>query len=67
MEAVAPVQALTAADDPIIPVQDFLELQGNRKLRIHVERYGGHCGFLHNYRLQAWFEEPIQRTLLDFA
>jgi predicted alpha/beta-fold hydrolase len=62
-----PVIALAAADDPIIPMQDFLDLRGNRHLRIHVERYGGHCGFLHNYRFQAWYEEFIDRTFLDFA
>jgi len=62
-----PVLALTAADDPMIPLQDFFDLQGNPKLHIHVERYGGHCGFLQNYRLQAWYEELIDRTLLDFA
>ncbi len=28
---------------------------------------GGHCGFLHNYRFQAWYEKLIDRTLLDFA
>ncbi len=62
-----PVLALTAADDPMIPVQDFFDLQGNQKLHIHVERYGGHCGFLQNYRFQAWYEELIDRTFFAFA
>jgi predicted alpha/beta-fold hydrolase len=29
-----------------------------------VERYGGHCGFLRNYRLQSWLPNFIHRTLL---
>jgi predicted alpha/beta-fold hydrolase len=62
-----PVLALTAADDPMIPVQDFFDLQGNQKLHIHVERYGGHCGFLQTYRFQAWYEELIDRTFFAFA
>jgi predicted alpha/beta-fold hydrolase len=60
-----PVLALTAADDPMIPVQDFHKLQDSQHLQIHVERYGGHCGFLQNYRLQSWVEELLERTFLD--
>jgi uncharacterized protein len=63
-ELSVPLLVLTSADDPIIPVEDFLELEGNDQLRVQVERYGGHCGFLHNYRLQAWFEGLIHRTML---
>lgn len=63
-ELSVPLLALTAADDPLIPVEDFLKLEGNHQLRVQVERHGGHCGFLHNYRLQAWFEGLIYRTLL---
>jgi predicted alpha/beta-fold hydrolase len=63
-ELSVPLLVLTAADDPIIPPEDFLTLEGNHQLRVHVERHGGHCGFLRNYRLQAWFEGLIHRTLL---
>ena len=62
-ELSVPLLVLTSADDPIIPVEDFLTLKGNHQLRVQVERYGGHCGFLYNYRLQAWFEGLIYRTL----
>jgi predicted alpha/beta-fold hydrolase len=63
-ELSVPLLVLTAADDPIIPVEDFRELEGNHQLRVQVERHGGHCGFLQNYRLQAWFQDLIHRTLL---
>jgi hypothetical protein len=63
-ELSVPLLVLTAADDPIIPVEDFLELEGNHQLRVQVERYGGHCGFLQNYRLQAWSQDLIHDTLL---
>jgi hypothetical protein len=62
-ELAIPLLVITAADDPIIPVEDFLKLEGNHRLRVRVERYGGHCGFLYNYRLRAWFEGLIDRTL----
>jgi len=63
-ELSVPLLVLTAADDPIIPVEDFRELKGNHLLRVQVERYGGHCGFLQNYRLQAWSQDFIHGTLL---
>lgn len=64
-ELCVPLLVLTAADDPIIPVEDFLELKENHQLRVRVERYGGHCGFLQDYRLQAWFQNLIHHTLLQ--
>jgi predicted alpha/beta-fold hydrolase len=63
-ELSVPLLVLTAADDPIIPVEDFHELEGNQNLHIHVERHGGHCGFLQNYRLQAWSQDLIHDALL---
>jgi predicted alpha/beta-fold hydrolase len=64
VECSVPLLVLTAADDPIIPVEDFLALEGNDRLRVRVERHGGHCGFLHDYRLHAWFESLIHGILL---
>jgi hypothetical protein len=58
-ELAVPVLVLTAADDPIIPVEDFHALKGNQLLRVRVERYGGHCGFLKDYRLRAWSQDII--------
>jgi len=62
-ELSVPLLVLAAADDPIIPVGDFLQLEGNQHLGVQVERHGGHCGFLHNYRLQSWVPEFIHRNL----
>jgi len=66
-ELSVPLLVLTAADDPMIPAEDFLKLEGNHQLRVQVERHGGHCGFLYNYRLQAWFGDLIYRTLLQYG
>jgi predicted alpha/beta-fold hydrolase len=54
---------LAAEDDPVIPVDDFRALRGSDRLRVVIERYGGHCGFLQNLRLQVWFEELVERTI----
>jgi predicted alpha/beta-fold hydrolase len=63
-ELSVPLFLLTAADDPIIPVEDFHKLEGNQHLHIHVERHGGHCGFLQDYRLRAWSQDLIHDALL---
>lgn len=63
-ELSVPLFVLTAADDPIIPVEDFRELQGNQHLRVRVERHGGHCGFLKDYLLRVWYQDIIHGTLL---
>lgn len=60
-----PVSILTAADDPVIPVDDFRSLEENRRMRVFIERYGGHCGFLQNFLLHVWFEDFIERILGD--
>ena len=60
-----PVTILAAEDDPVIPVDDFRHLQGDSRLRLVIERYGGHCGFLQNWRLKVWFEELLEGILLN--
>jgi hypothetical protein len=66
-ELSVPLLVLTAADDPIIPVEDFRELEGNHRLRVQVERYGGHCGFLQDYRLRSWSQDLILDVLVRSA
>lgn len=57
-----PVTVLTSADDPVIPVGDFKDLEGNSKIDLNIARYGGHCGFLKNWRLESAAEDLIART-----
>ena len=60
-----PVTILAAEDDPVIPVDDFRSLRGNERLRVRIERYGGHCGFLQDLRLRVWFEDLLERVMRD--
>lgn len=55
------VTILAAEDDPVIPADDFRTLRGSDRLRVFVERYGGHCGFLQDLRLRVWFEDLLDR------
>ena len=50
---------LTAADDPIIPVDDFYHLKLNHRTRLIIHNYGGHNGFIDGYSLKSWYEKKL--------
>ncbi len=58
-----PTRIITAADDPIIPVKDFLDLPRSTALEVEVHERGGHCGFIENWRLDSWIEHRIINEL----
>lgn len=54
-----PATILTAADDPVVPVEDFKSLPDIPELEILVSTFGGHCGFLKNWKLESLAEDLI--------
>lgn len=58
-----PVSILTAADDPIIPVEDFHRLELPASAQLEIAAFGGHCGFIRDYRLRSFAEEWITARL----
>jgi hypothetical protein len=58
-----PVLILMSEDDPIIDVGDFRELRGNGNLRISLQRYGGHCGYLDPFPFGSWSDRAIRASL----
>lgn len=58
-----PVSILMAADDPVIPVGDFHDLQLPASARLEIAAHGGHCGFLLNARLDGFAERWIASRL----
>lgn len=59
-----PTHILTAEDDPVIPVADFHRLRLPASARLTLARFGGHCGFIDDYRGRGWAEQFVTRTLL---
>jgi predicted alpha/beta-fold hydrolase len=55
-----PTTIITAKDDPIIPVEDFYDLELNSGTDLIIHRYGGHSGFLETLSGKVWYE---QKTL----
>jgi hypothetical protein len=54
---------LTAADDPVIPVDDFHRLALPPCAQVEITDRGGHCGFLRDWHLhglaEAWVAERL--------
>lgn len=61
--AQAPLAVITAQDDPVVPFTDFAGLVDRENLRFLAPRYGGHCGFVENFRLRSWAEQRILELL----
>jgi predicted alpha/beta-fold hydrolase len=62
-----PSTILTSADDPVVPVGDFADLPENPALELIISRYGGHCGFLKNWKLESLAEDLILQRFLQAA
>lgn len=62
-----PADILTSADDPVIPVEDFHALVPAPATTVEIARWGGHCGFLENARLDGFAERWAAERLTGSA
>lgn len=60
-----PVSILTAADDPIIPVEDFHRLALPPQARLDIAPHGGHCGFIRDLGLGSFAEDYVAARLIE--
>jgi len=58
-----PATILAAEDDPVIPVEDLLEIEQPDCLEIEIQRWGGHCGFIEDPRRRSWVERRVAQIL----
>jgi uncharacterized protein len=58
-----PATVITAADDPIIPVQGLERLARPSSLSITVTPHGGHCGFFDQLAGPGWLERKVVAEL----
>lgn len=54
-----PTTVITAADDPVIWVSDFRRLHLNANIRLVIQPYGGHLGFIENMAMSCWYERAL--------
>ena len=50
---------ISAADDPIIPVEDFYQLELNHRTNLVIQAFGGHNGFIDGFFLRSWYEQKL--------
>lgn len=64
MNAPSPIAIISAADDSVIPLRDFqgLAVQGS-VVAADLTKYGGHCGFIADWRMSSWAETRIVHWL----
>ncbi|WP_211333525.1 YheT family hydrolase [Sinobacterium caligoides] len=55
----ADTHIIAAMDDPVIQHQHLQEVAHSQQLSIELSRYGGHCGFLHDYALNSWLDQRL--------
>ena len=60
----SPVVMLTAADDPIIPVEDFEAFRRlSPQVQVSIQPHGGHVGFFDIFPFRFWTNEAIEMIL----
>lgn len=62
-----PTTIVAAADDPVIPVTDFHQLQLGGQTELLLTQHGGHCGYIQGRRLESWMEELILDRVERYA
>jgi len=55
----APSRVLLAEDDPVIPIGGLARVRLPSTVELHRSRFGGHCGFLTDYRLNSWLDDYV--------
>ena len=54
-----PSQLILSNDDPMIPRDDLQRIARPPALTIETTDYGGHCGFLMNWKLDGWIDRRL--------
>jgi len=54
-----PATIVMASDDPVIPIRDVAKLKLSATTELDLSPYGGHCGFIADWRLGSWIEHYI--------
>lgn len=56
---IAPCYLHFAEDDRIIPVEGVDQLSKNPNIHIMVTKFGGHCGYMSNWRGESWQDQRV--------
>lgn len=54
---------ILAEDDPVIPVASARMLPDHARFQLETTPWGGHCGFISNYRLHSWIDQRLLQLI----
>lgn len=58
-----PVSVLASADDPVIPIETFRDLQLPPHSVLEIAEHGGHCGFIEGASMRGYAERWVVQRL----
>ncbi|HEU4616993.1 MAG TPA: alpha/beta fold hydrolase [Gammaproteobacteria bacterium] len=58
-----PAWLLAARDDPVIPSDDLTAVARPDALEVTLAPWGGHCGFVENFKLESWLDRRVLAAL----
>lgn len=59
-----PADILMAADDPVIPLEEFHHIAAFPNVRLELAAHGGHCGFIERASLDSYSERWVAARFL---
>ena len=62
-----PTILLTTEDDPIVPLHDYFKTELSNQTYVHIEKVGGHLGYLHKKATPLGSKYWIDYALINFA
>lgn len=63
---IAPCHLFFAQDDMIIPVEGVKDLSDNPDVHVTVTAYGGHCGYISNWRGDCWQDQKTLEIIQNY-
>jgi predicted alpha/beta-fold hydrolase len=61
-----PLTIIMSKDDPVISSDDFYRVNMSAFVKLIMQSYGGHCGYITGLKLNAWYE-PLMLELFNGA
>lgn len=62
----AQTHIVASSDDPVLGPADYAAFEGVPKLRVWVQRYGGHVGFVSHPWGRGWYEDLVLSMLSEW-
>lgn len=58
-----PCHVIASEDDPVTRVEEIEHLARPACLNVEITRFGGHCGFIQDYRMNSWVDGRLVELL----